>query len=234
MSWAHTNSWGAGGRFKFSYSPMRYCTGKALMILRNEHSVGGNGGGTRGQVTELLHRAERGDRVATEELFPLVYEELRGLAASMLAGERASHTLQATALVHEAYLRLVGPSSGGWESRAHFFGAAATAIRRILVDHARAKGREKRGGGWNQIALTDQASPDAPALDLLALDEALAALSRVDPRMARLVELRFFAGLGVDDAARTLGVSPATAARDWQLAKTWLHNAMTGEARDDA
>lgn len=183
-----------------------------------------SGGNAPGQVTELLRRAQRGEEAATDELLPLVYDELRQLAAGMLAKERAGHTLQPTALVHEAYLRLVGPQGEGWEGRAHFFGAAARAIRRILVDHARSRGREKRGGGRQRVALEDQPTPESPVLDLLALDEALEELARIDPRMARLVELRFFAGLTVEETAATMGISAATAAREWGLARVWLHS----------
>ncbi|HZW08750.1 MAG TPA: sigma-70 family RNA polymerase sigma factor [Phycisphaerales bacterium] len=187
-----------------------------------------------GQVTQLLQRAGRGDRAATDELFPLVYDELRRLAGGMLAAERASHTLQPTALVHEAYMRLVGPTDQGWEGRAHFFGAAARAIRRILVDHARARGRAKRGGGWQRVALEEQEAPPSSPLDLLALDDALEHLARIDPRMARLVELRFFAGLAVADAAEALGISAATAAREWELARVWLHARLSEDETRDA
>jgi len=168
-----------------------------------------------------------GDRAATDELFPLVYDELRRLAAEAMGHERSSHTLQATALVHEAYLRLVGPEEG-WENRGHFFGAAAQAIRRILVDHARARQSLKRGGDWDRVSLDERAMEGTSAVDLLALDEALGALAAIDARMARLVELRFFAGLTVDQAAEALGVSPATAAREWQFARAWLHAQLGG------
>ena len=183
----------------------------------------------RGQVTQLLHRAGVGDAAATDELFPLVYDELRQLAAGFMEGERSSHTLQPTALVHEAYLRLVNPEGSNWDSRAHFFTAAARAIRRILVDHARAKQSLKRGGGWHRVTLSVQYERQPSALDLLAVDEALRTLAAIDPGMARLVELRFFAGLTVEQAANAIGVSPATAARDWQFARAWLHAQLTGE-----
>jgi len=183
----------------------------------------------QGLVTELLGRVSSGDRAATDELFPLVYDELRRLAAGAMAGERANHTLQATALVHEAYLRLVGPDSG-WENRAHFFGAASRAIRRILVDHARAHESLKRGGDWERVTLDVQAVDASAAIDLIALDEALGALGAIDAGMARLVELRFFGGLTVEQAAETLGISPATAAREWKFARTWLHAQLGGEA----
>jgi len=185
-------------------------------------------------VTELLQRAGRGEQAATDELFPLVYDELRRLAGGLLAKERASHTLQPTALVHEAYMRLVGPTDQAWEGRGHFFGAAATAIRRILVDHARAKGRAKRGGGWQRVALEEREAGGASPLDLLALDDALVQLGALDPRMARLVELRFFAGLTVAQAAEALGVSAATAAREWELARVWLHGKLGEGENGDA
>ena len=185
----------------------------------------------RGGVTELLGRVRGGDRAATDELFPLVYDELRRLAAEAMGHERSSHTLQATALVHEAYLRLVGPGVG-WESRGHFFGAAAQAIRRILVDHARARQSLKRGGDWERVGLDAHAMEGASAVDLLAMDEALGALAAIDARMARLVELRFFAGLTVDQSAEALGISPATAAREWQFARAWLHAQLGGGGGD--
>lgn len=186
----------------------------------------------RDQVTQLLQQAEHGDADATDKLFPLVYDELRRLAGGLMNGERRSHTLQATALVHEAYFRLVGNTDAGWENRAHFFGAAATAIRRILVDHARTKNRDKRGGGWNRVPLPDAAAERPSALDLLALDEALQGLAAVDPRMARLVEFRFFVGLTIAEAAAALGVSEATAVRDWQFARVWLHSQLASGDSD--
>jgi RNA polymerase sigma factor (TIGR02999 family) len=182
----------------------------------------------RGDVTILLSRLEKGDRQATEELFPLVYSELRVLAERFLAGERRNHTLQPTALVHEAYLRLVGPDAS-WESRAHFFGAAATAIRRILTDHARTRDRLKRGGGKRPVSLDDAevVAEDVRDHDLVGLDEALTALAKLDPQKARVVELRFFGGLSIEQTATVLGVSSSTVIRDWQFAKVWLHRELT-------
>jgi RNA polymerase sigma factor (TIGR02999 family) len=190
-------------------------------------------------VTTLLGRVRQGDRVATDELLPLVYEELRQLAAAQLAQERPGHTLQATALAHEAYLRLVGPEGGaggggGWENRAHFFGAASRAIRHILVDHARARGRSKRGGGAQVQALPDDSGAlapiaAAPSVDVIALDEALERLASLDPAKARLVEMRFFGGLTVGEAAEALGISESTAAREWQFARAWLFRQLRDE-----
>jgi RNA polymerase sigma factor (TIGR02999 family) len=183
-------------------------------------------------ITSLLARAQEGDRQATDELLPLVYEELRELADRFLAAEKRGATLQPTALVHEAYLRLVGSDQAGWENRAHFFGAAARAIRRILVDRARARRAARRGGGRPLRLDTDAplAGPE-PSLDVLALDEALAKLASIDAQKARVVELRFFGGLSVDETAASLGVSASTVAREWVFARTWLHRAMSDERR---
>ena len=170
------------------------------------------------------------DRQATDELLPLVYEELRRLADRFLAAEQRGATLQPTALVHEAYLRLAGSDRARWENRAHFFGAAARAIRRILVDRARARGAVRRGGDRPLRLDTDAplAEP-GPSLDVLALDEALAKLTSIDPQKARVVELRFFGGLSVDETAATLGISPSTVDRDWAFARAWLHRAIGAE-----
>ena len=183
-------------------------------------------------VTSLLARAQEGDPRATDELLPLVYEELRQLADRFLAAEKRGATLQPTALVHEAYLRLVGSDQAGWENRAHFFGAAARAIRRILVDRARARRSARRGGDRPLRLDTDAplAGP-GPSLDVLALDEALAKLASIDAQKAGVVELRFFGGLSVDETAAALGVSASTVNRDWVFARTWLHRAMSGERR---
>jgi RNA polymerase sigma factor (TIGR02999 family) len=183
-------------------------------------------------VTRLLSGIEAGDPRAAEQLLPLVYDELRKLAAQKLAQEKPGQTLQATALVHEAYLRLVDTEKAqGWDSRGHFFAAAAEAMRRILIDQARAKRSEKRGGARKRldidaIELATTASPD----QLLALDDALAKLARGDPAAARLVELRYFAGLTVEEAGKALGMSTATAYRHWNYARVWLHGELTGTA----
>jgi RNA polymerase sigma factor (TIGR02999 family) len=175
-------------------------------------------------VTELLNAAERGDPQAAGQLLPLVYDELRRLAARQLGHEKPGQTLQATALVHEAYLRLVG---GGdeprWQGRRHFFAAAAEAMRRVLVEAARRKRRLKHGAGLGRVDLDDEClAAEPPDEDLLALDEALEALAQHDRDAAELVKLRYFAGLSLEQAAETLGVSARTAYRDWAYARAWL------------
>jgi RNA polymerase sigma factor (TIGR02999 family) len=186
------------------------------------------------EVTQLLHALDRGDPHAAARLLPLVYEELRSLAAARLAAEPSGNTLQATALVHEAYLRLVGtPGGDRWDHRGHFFAAASEAMRRILVDAARRKRREKHGGDWTRVPLEDAqpAAPD-PRDDLVALDAALTRLVAVDPQAAKLVELRHFAGLPVAEAAQTLGISMRTAERLWAFARAWLLRELAGTAAD--
>jgi RNA polymerase sigma factor (TIGR02999 family) len=186
----------------------------------------------RGQVTELLLRAGDGDSTALDRLVPLVYPELRAVAARAMRRERAGHTLDATALVHEAYLRLVDQERARWTDRAQFFRVAAEIMRRILVDHARARGSRKRGGGRDRLSLTqlDPIAPPAAAapIDILALDEALTRLTGVDPQQARVAELRFFAGLEVEDAAAALGISTSTVKRDWTVARAWLRRELGG------
>jgi len=185
-------------------------------------------------VTRILSAVEQGDPHAAEQLLPLVYDELRRLAAAKLAQEKPGQTLDATALVHEAYVRLAGGGGGGqprrsWNGRGHFFAAAAEAMRRILVERARRKRSLKRGGGLVRRDL-DAVEPAAPQAgdDLLALDEALTRLAARDPVKAELVKLRHFAGLTLDEAARALGVSPTTADRYWAYARAWLHQELTG------
>ena len=175
------------------------------------------------EVTQILKTLEKDDRQAAEKLLPLVYAELRRLAAWHLAHEKPGQTLQATALVHEAYLRLVGQEDPGWQGRRHFFAAAANAMRRILVDNARRKQRLKHGGNLERVDVeeVDIASP-MPDDDLLALDEALGRLAAVDPDAAELVNLRFFVGLTQEQAAKELGVSVSTAERTWAFARAWL------------
>jgi RNA polymerase sigma factor (TIGR02999 family) len=183
-------------------------------------------------VTHILRRMDQGDPAAAAELMPLVYAELRGLAAHRLARETPGQTLQATALVHEAYLRLVG--SGGersderWDGRSHFFAAAAEAMRRIVIDNARHRKRLKRGGGLERVDLEQVDLPaDAAPEDLLALDESLTALAAEHPNEARLVSLRFFAGLTIEQAAAAMGVAPSTADRYWAYARAWLYRRMS-------
>jgi RNA polymerase sigma factor (TIGR02999 family) len=186
------------------------------------------------KVTRILSDLTHGDAHAAAQLLPVVYDELRGLAAAQLAAEPSGNTLQPTALVHEAYLRLVGTAGGDqWEHRGHFFAAAAEAMRRILVDAARRKKREKHGGDRTRIPLeaAQPAAPD-PRDDLVALDAALTRLVAVDPQAAKLVELRHFAGLSVAEAAETLGISTRTADRLWAFARAWLHRELTDTAAD--
>jgi RNA polymerase sigma factor (TIGR02999 family) len=180
------------------------------------------------EVTRILSQIESGDPRAAEQLLPLVYDELRKLAAQKLTREKPGQTLQATALVHEAYMRLVG---GGerqhWDSRRHFFAAAAEAMRRVLVESARRKHRLKRGGAMQRRDLEDiEVACEVPRDELLDLDDALAKLAQEDPQKAKLVELRFFAGLSPEEAAQVLGVSVASANRHWRYARAWLHRQM--------
>jgi RNA polymerase sigma factor (TIGR02999 family) len=181
-------------------------------------------------VTRILSAIEQGDPKAAGALMPLVYDELRKLAAQKLAQEKPGQTLQATALVHEAYLRLVDTEKvQRWESRGHFFAAAVEAMRRILVENARRKRRQKRGGGLARVDLENaEAACRMPPADLLALDEALAKLAAEDPMKARLVELRFFAGLNLEEASKAIGVSAITAKRYWRYARAWLHREVAG------
>jgi len=175
-------------------------------------------------VTRILNDARDGRTGAAEQLFQLVYDELRRLAASHMRGERPGHTLQATALVHEAFMRLVRDDQMDWRNRAHFFGAAAEAMRRILVDHARARASLRRGGDRRKVSLED--TPDLSidrSNEVVAVDAALSRLSELDSRKGRLVELRFFGGLDIEEAAEVLGVSPRTVKRDWTFAKAWLY-----------
>jgi RNA polymerase sigma-70 factor, ECF subfamily len=175
-------------------------------------------------VTVLLRELSDGGGRAPEALLPLVYDELRKLAHSYLQNERPGHTLQATALVHEAYIRLVDWKNVSWQNRAHFFAVAAQLMRKILVDHARAKKAEKRGGEHQRLALDEAVSyPARRDIDLLALDDALRSLEELDNLQANIVELRFFGGLTIEETAHALGISPATVKREWTVAKAWLH-----------
>ena len=177
------------------------------------------------QALELLGRIGAGDRSAARELFPLVYDELHRLARRYLDGERADHTLQPTALVHEAYLRLVGQDDSRWKNRAHFLGVAATAMRCVLVDHARAKKARKRGDGYTKVPLDEAIDLFEESVpDLVALDDALSELTRQDNQLGHIVELRFFAGLTIEETARVLRVSAPTIARGWRVARAWLRS----------
>lgn len=191
-----------------------------------------------GDVTQLLNDIAAGDPQAPERLWAAVYAELRAMAAAQVAGERPGHTLAPTALVNEAYLRLAADAGGGFANRRHFFGAAATAMRRILVDSARSRGRAKRGGSnRREHADLDAIAAGGSDDELIALHEALERFAAVDPERAKLVELRFFAGLTLPEAAECLGVSPSTADRGWRYARAWLHAAMrdqpAGEENSD-
>jgi RNA polymerase sigma factor (TIGR02999 family) len=183
------------------------------------------------EITEILNAIESGDEHAAAQLLPLVYDELRKLAAQKLGHEKPGQTLQATALVHEAYLRLVGmEDKQRWNSRGHFFGAAAEAMRRILVENARRKRALKHGGGLIVLDVGDLQLPAAePREDLIALDEALTKLAETDSTAAKVVELRYFAGLTLPEAAQTLGISPRTADRLWAYARAWLHRRLASE-----
>jgi len=186
-----------------------------------------------GAITQLLRAWGDGDDGALEQLTPLVEAELRRLARAYMARERRGHTLQATALVNEAFLRLTDARQVRWQDRLHFLGVSARLMRRVLVDHARSRGYLKRGGGAQRVTLNDElvASP-ALALDVVALDRALEALAAVDPRKSRMIELRFFGGLSVEETAEVLHVSPDTVKRDWRLAKLWLLRELEGERGD--
>ena len=183
-----------------------------------------------GEVTRLLRAWRQGDRGALESLIPLVYADLHRMAERRLRDERPGHTLQPTAIVNEAYLRLVGAEGQDWENRAHFFAAAARSMRRILVDHARTRQAKKRGGGGTRYLLDTTIMVEPRAVDLIAVDDALEKLAALDPEQGRVVELRFFAGLTEDETAGALGVSPATVHRKWLSAKAYLHRELAGHA----
>jgi RNA polymerase sigma factor (TIGR02999 family) len=178
-------------------------------------------------VAQLLADWAAQDPKALDRLVPLVYDELRRLAHYHMHGEREGHTLQTTALVNEVYLRLAGIKGLQWRDRAHFFAMAGTLMRRVLVDYARQQKRDKRGGGVSVLPLDGHAVASVPRVDIEALDEALQRLTRVDPQQCRIVELRFFGGLSIEETAEALGISAATVKRDWTTAKTWLHHELT-------
>jgi RNA polymerase sigma factor (TIGR02999 family) len=181
------------------------------------------------RISQLLTEWANRDSAARERLVPIVYDELRRLAHHYMRGERPGHTLQTTALVNEVYLRLAGVDALRWQDRAHFFAMAATLMRRVLVDHARQRGREKRGAGIQVTSLADNAIAPQPSVDIVALDDVLERLAAVDPQQGRVVELRFFAGLSVEETAEVLGISPATVKRDWATAKLWLYTRLKTE-----
>jgi RNA polymerase sigma-70 factor, ECF subfamily len=174
-------------------------------------------------ATQILHDLRHGDRHAANRLLPLVYDELKARAAAYFKNQNAGHTLQPTALVHEAYLRLIDQTNPQWENRAHFLAVAATAMRQILVDHARTRRAAKRGGLWNRLELSNCVpEPDLQEVDVVGLDESLVGLAKLDSRQAKIVELRFFAGLTIDEVAQALDVSSRTIELDWKMAKAWL------------
>jgi len=186
-------------------------------------------------VSQLLHRWSDGDQAALDQLMPLVYEELRRMARRHMWHQPSGHTLQTTALIHEAYLRLVGQSEKQWESRAHFFRVAAQAMRHILVDYARARHASKRGGEARVVSLEEAAMvSEERAAELVALDDALGELARLSPRQSQVVELRYFGGLSVTEAAEVLKVSSDTVTRDWNLAKGWLYRELNCSLEDDS
>jgi len=186
------------------------------------------------EVTQLLADWGKGDRSALDKLFPLVHSELRRIAQRQMSQERPGHTLQATALVNEAYLKLAGQQGFDWQNRAHFFAVCAQVMRHILIDHARAHARDKRGGGVVKVSLNDAlVVAEDQASHFIALDEALRVLERLDPQKGKIVELRYFGGLSVEEAAEVMNVSPRTVRREWQRAKAWLYRMMTEGIEDE-
>ena len=184
-------------------------------------------------ITQLLQAWGNGDQQALEKLIPLVYRELHRLAERYMADERPGHTLQTTALVNEAYLRLVGVRGVTWQNRAHFFAICASTMRRILVDFARARQYQKRGGDVVAVTIEDALEvSDKPGVDLVALDDALNGLAKLDPRKTHVVELRFFSGLSVEETAEALNISPETVMRDWKFARVWLARELSGKEPD--
>jgi RNA polymerase sigma factor (TIGR02999 family) len=189
-----------------------------------DRSASGVGSPAPGEVTVLLQRLQGGDRTAYDALLPLVYDELRAVARRALARERTTHTLQATELAHEAYLKLLGPLDVDWQGRSHFLAVASRAIRQLLVDHARKRLADKRGGAAEHVTLGDpEAEQSLPPEELLALDDALERLGRREPRLRAVVEYRFFAGLTEREIAEVLGMTERTVQRDWVKARAWLH-----------
>jgi RNA polymerase sigma factor (TIGR02999 family) len=192
-------------------------------------------GEARTNVTQILAAVSEGDSKAAAELLPLVYEELRKLARANMKRESEGHTLQPTALVHEAYMRLVGGADVKWDNRGHFFGAAARAMRRILVERARARGRIKRGGERKRVEMVEEMMAVEPeSTDLLALDEALDRLEKYDRRKCEVVMLRYFAGLSIEETAAGMGLSPATVKNEWAFARAWLHRELKQDEAGNA
>jgi RNA polymerase sigma factor (TIGR02999 family) len=183
----------------------------------------------KGGITELLIEWSEGRREALDQLLPLVYDELRGIASRYLRREPADHTLQPTALVHEAYVRLIDQRRVRWRNRAHFYAVAAQMMRRILVDHARTRRAEKRGAGWERVPFVeDETAAASGDVDVVALDEALQRLATFDAQQERIVELRYFGGLTIDEVAEVIGISAATVVREWTIAKAWLRAELSG------
>jgi RNA polymerase sigma factor (TIGR02999 family) len=181
-------------------------------------------------ITRILRAWSGGNRDAVDDLMPLVYDELHKVAAQYLRKQRPDHTLQPTALVNEAYLKLIDISTVSWEDRAHFFAVASQTMRHVLVDHARGRNREKRGGGAQKVSLDEAVSfANSQEVDLLLLDDAMRELAAIDAQQSRIVELRFFGGLTVEETAVVLHISPATVKREWRIAKAWLHKRMSNE-----
>jgi len=199
----------------------------AHRMQRTAHSSGTAGN----DISKLLRAWSEGDRGALERLTPIVYDELRRLARRYMKGERPGHSLQTTALVNEAYTRLVDYKRMQWQNRAHFFAVSAQLMRRILVEHARRRNL-KRGGGVRHVSLEEAAVVGGGDTDLVALDEAMNALARIDPRKVQVVEMRFFGGLSVEETAEVLKISPITVKRDWRVARTWLHRELSGSSTD--
>lgn len=187
--------------------------------MAKPHDINAEGG----EVTRLLVNWGNGDKAALDNLLPIVYQELKQMARRYLRAESAAHTLQATALVHDAYMRLVDQTRVSWQNRAHFFAIASEMLRRILVDYARARHRQKRGGGMIRVTLHDVHPAKGDDLDLLELDEALTRLKEIDPKQVKIIELRYFAGLSIEETADIVGVSTATVKREWSMARAWLY-----------
>ena len=187
------------------------------------------------EVTQLLVSWGKGDQQSLESLIPLVYDELRRQARRYLRRERPDHTLQSSALVHEVYVRLIDQRQANWHNRSQFFGVAAQLMRRILVDHARSRGAVKRGAGVTKLAIAEEvAAIEMQNVDLIALDTSLTKLEQIDPQQCRIVELRFFSGLSIEDTADALGISPATVKRDWAMVKAWLYREISGSPASEA